>query len=74
VARIHDSGESLVVMTELDEKEMLLAAAPDVYHTTPHYDGHGAVLVRLDVVDPADLAQLLERVWRRKAPRRLRST
>ncbi len=72
VARVHDSGTSLVVLTTIDEKELLMEARPRVYHTTPHYDGHGAVLVRLDEVAPGDLAHLLETVWRRSAPKKLR--
>jgi len=70
VARMFDDA-SLVLLTTLDEKELLLEAKPSVYHTTPHYDGHGAVLIRLAKVHPRDLAQLVESVWRRAAPKKL---
>jgi hypothetical protein len=46
-------------------------ARPDVFFTTPHYDGHPYVLVRLDVVDRQQLAELLEDAWRIRAPKRV---
>jgi len=71
LARIHDETGSLVLLTDIEQKEVLLAADPKVFHTTPHYDGHGAILIRLDRVDPRDLEQLFEDVWRARAPRTL---
>ena len=71
IARIHDETGSLVLLTDIAQKEALLAASPKVFHTTPHYDGHGAVLIRLDRVDPRDLEQLFEEVWRARASRKL---
>ena len=71
LARIHDATGSLVLLTKIDEKESLLAADPKVFHTTPHYDGHGAVLIRLDRIDRRDLERLFETVWRRSAGKRL---
>ena len=42
-------GPILGVRVEhLIAKEALLAHDPDVYFTTPHFDGYPAVLVRLD--------------------------
>ena len=37
-------------------------------HRRPHYDGHPSVLVRLEAVDPSELAELLEEAWRLRAP------
>jgi len=71
VARLKEDAESLVVFVTLDEKEALLVAAPEVYFTTPHYDGYGAILVRLSEVDADELAERIEGVWRRVAPKRL---
>ncbi len=42
-----------------------------MFFSTPHYDGYPYVLVRLDVVDPTELAELLEDAWRLRAPKRL---
>ncbi len=38
---------------DLADREALLLGDPDVFFTTPHYDGYPAVLVRLEAVDPA---------------------
>lgn len=62
----------LVVMCGLDEKEAMLASGSLAFHTTPHYDGYGAVLVDLDEIDGEELAELVEQAWRRKAPATLR--
>jgi hypothetical protein len=71
LARIHDETGSLVLLTPIEQKDALLAAKPKVFHTTPHYDGHGAVLIRLDQIELRELKTLFEGVWREKAPRKL---
>lgn len=52
-------------------KEALLADAPDVYFTTPHFDGHPAILVRLGAIGVAELEELLAEAWLARAPKRL---
>jgi hypothetical protein len=52
-------------------KEALLADEPDVYFTTPHFDGYPAVLVRLDRIGPDDLRELIVEAWICRAPKRL---
>src|SRR5215217_868047 len=52
-------------------KDALLAAQPDVYFTTPHFDGYPAVLVRLDKIAPEDLDELVAEAWLVHAPKRL---
>ena len=52
-------------------KEALLADDPDVYFTTPHFDGYPAVLVRLGSIGVAELEELLAEAWLARAPRRL---
>lgn len=42
-----------------DDKQALLAGEPDVFFTTPHYDGYPAVMVRLAEIDEARLTELL---------------
>jgi hypothetical protein len=46
---------------------------PGVEESTPHYDGHGSVLVDLAAVDPEQLRELVEEAWRRKATAALRA-
>jgi hypothetical protein len=52
-------------------KEALLADDPDVYFTTPHFDGYPAVLVRLDAIGLADLEELIAEAWLCRAPKRV---
>ena len=71
-ARVHDDPGLLVVWcADVDEKEALLAADPERFTTTPHYDGHPLVLVRLAAVDLDELAELLTDAWRVRAPAKL---
>jgi hypothetical protein len=52
-------------------KEALIADDPDVYFTTPHFDGYPAVLVRLERVALDDLEELIAEAWLCQAPKRL---
>ena len=67
---VHDV-EVLVVMCDPDEKQALLDAHESVLFSTPHYDGHGAMLVRLGDVNHDDLAGFLEGSYRTKAKPKL---
>jgi hypothetical protein len=65
-------GPILGVRVEhLGAKEALLADDPDVFFTTPHFDGYPAVLVRLDRIAPEDLEELIVEAWLVRAPKRL---
>jgi hypothetical protein len=52
-------------------KEALLADDPDVFFTTPHFDGYPAVLVRLDRIAGEDLEEVIVEAWLARAPKRL---
>jgi hypothetical protein len=52
-------------------KEALIADDPDVYFTTPHFDGYPAVLVRLERIGVEDLEELTVEAWLARAPKRL---
>ena len=52
-------------------KEALLADDPDVYFTTPHFDGYPAVLVRLERITAEELEELVVEAWLCRAPKRL---
>lgn len=71
MARLRDEGAVLVVRCDLDEKPFLLEANPETLFTTPHYDGYGAVLVRLDAVPDDELRELLIDAWLLVAPKKL---
>ncbi|MFP5019228.1 MmcQ/YjbR family DNA-binding protein [Pseudonocardia phyllosphaerae] len=68
-ARLRTEAEGgLVLFCGLDEKAALLASGDRAFFTTPHYDGHGAVLVDLTRIGSDQLSELIEESWRRKAP------
>jgi hypothetical protein len=52
-------------------KEALLADDPDVFFTTPHFDGYPAVLVQLDRISLEGLEEVIVEAWLARAPKRL---
>ena len=52
-------------------KYALVADEPDVYFTTPHFDGYPAVLVRLEAIGVIDLEELITEAWLTQAPKKL---
>jgi hypothetical protein len=52
-------------------KQALVAAEPDLYFTTPHFNGYPAVLVCLDEISVADLEELVIEAWLSRAPVRV---
>ena len=60
-----------VRVEDLGTKEALLAAEPEVFFTTSHFDGYPSVLVRLERIDSAELEELIVEAWLARAPKRL---
>lgn len=56
--------ESLVVRVDFDQRAELLAGAPDLYYITPHYETYPAVLVRMSLITPDQLKDLLAMAYR----------
>ena len=52
-------------------KEALLADDPEVYFTTPHFDGYPAILVRLERIAVEDLEEVIVEAWLDRAPKRV---
>jgi hypothetical protein len=52
-------------------KEALLADDPSVFFTTPHFDGHPSILVRLDRIALPELDEVIVEAWLCRAPPRL---
>jgi len=44
-------------------KQALLADDPEVFFTTPHFDGYPIVLVRLDRISLDDLREVVTEAW-----------
>lgn len=59
------------VVADLGEKQALLAEKPEIYFTTPHFDGYAAVLVRLDRIPLAELREVVNEAWLARAPARI---
>ncbi|MEO8263511.1 MAG: hypothetical protein ABI566_13165 [Pseudolysinimonas sp.] len=53
------------------EKRALVAAEPDIFFTTEHFQGYAAVLIRLDRIDRARLAEVVTDAWLAVAPKKL---
>ena len=69
LARLSDDYQSVEFKSlSPDEREMLLATMPDVFHMPPNYHGAG-VFARLATLNEATLRALLEQRWRRIAPK-----
>lgn len=58
-------------MPTMDEKGMLLRAAPDIYFETEHYRGWPSLPVRLGRIGDDELRRRPETAWLRQAPRKL---
>ena len=58
---VHKDQDTLVLRVPLPDKDFLLDADPELFWTTPHYDGYAAVLVRLKRLKKRDLGELLQR-------------
>jgi hypothetical protein len=56
---------------DVGAKEALVAAEPDVFFTTPHFDGYPAVLIRLDRIAVAALEEVVTEAWLARAPKRV---
>ena len=72
MARLRTEAEGwLALRCEFVDREILLQAAPHVFHLTDHYVNYPAVLVDLTAIDADALADVVERAWRKVAPKKL---
>src|SRR5580698_8545454 len=53
LARLHQSGECLVLRADLLDREILMQSDPKVFFVTDHYRDYPWILVRLSAVDPS---------------------
>lgn len=65
------SGPILGARTaDLEMKDVLLASDPDVFFTTPHFDGYPAVLIRVGKIGRKKLKAVIVEAWVARAPKR----
>ncbi|MFO1013202.1 MAG: MmcQ/YjbR family DNA-binding protein [Caulobacteraceae bacterium] len=63
--RLRKDDNSLVLLDiPHDERDMLMEAAPETFHTTPHYKDYPSVLARIETLHPGSLKNFLERRWK----------
>jgi hypothetical protein len=65
------TGPILAIHAPIDVKETLIASQPEVYFTTPHFDGWPAVLIRLPAIPAKELREILRQSWLERAPKKL---
>lgn len=76
-ARFRDRDTVLVLhLGSVDDREVLMQLAPDVFFFTDHYRDYPTVLIRLEAIPPKLLADVLAQAWKdisAKPKRRKRS-
>ena len=68
-ARVPNPGVLAVRVSNLIDKDLIIAAEPRKFFTEPHYNGFPAVLVMLSAVTVAELRVLLNEAYRCQAPK-----
>ena len=72
MARLRSEAEGwLAIRCDFLDREILLQAAPHVFHLTDHYRNYPMILVDLTEISEDGLLDILERAWRITAPKRL---
>ena len=56
---------------DVGAQQALVSADPEVFFVTPHFEGYPAVLILLDQIGEAELAEVVTEAWTVKAPKRL---
>lgn len=60
-----------VFKVAIEERDMLVEAAPEEFFVTPHYQSHPLILVRPERLNIEWARANLLRVWRQQAPKRV---
>ncbi len=63
--------QEMVLHCPLEQKELLMEMAPEIYWQTDHFKNWPGLLVRLEVIGDEELKLRLEDAWRFRAPKRL---
>jgi hypothetical protein len=69
LARLWENGEVLVVRT--DDRNKWIQRDPETFFFTEHYRNYPTVLVKLELVDPKTLEELLIEAWLGRASKTL---
>ncbi len=70
--RLRAEDNSVVFIVDgMDQRDLMLELDPRTYHITDHYKDYPAVLVRMERITPGELKAMLERRFRKIAPKKL---
>jgi hypothetical protein len=64
-------GTSVTVKAPKEAQAALVGSEPETFFVPAYVGQHGWVGVRLDRVDPEELAELVDEAWRMTAPKRV---
>jgi hypothetical protein len=67
-ARVLRTDIAVLFVGDEAEKQALLLGEPDLFFSTPGYDGWPLVMLRLGYVDVGRLRELVTDAWRMRAP------
>ncbi len=63
--------QEMVLHCPLEQKDLLMEMAPEIYWQTDHFKNWPGLLVRLEVIGDEELKLRLDDAWRFRAPKRL---
>jgi hypothetical protein len=66
--RVIRTDIAVIFVGDEAEKQALVLGEPELFFTTPSYDGWPLVMLRLDAVDLPRLDELVSDAWRMRAP------
>lgn len=69
LTRILSDGSLQLNNIHADEREMLIEAEPETFHSTPHFNDAKAMMARIDALSPAALRSFMVRRWREIVPK-----
>ena len=72
--RLRSEDDSIVwIVDSIDERDMLMEADPKTFFITEHYRNYPSVLAYAARLDTKTLCGMLERRWRKIAPKKLKT-
>jgi len=66
IVRLREEGDVIVLKMPYEERESMMAEAPEKYFITDHYKDYEWILVRLPKVSEAEMRDLLKSAAARK--------
>lgn len=67
LARLREPDVLAIYVRDEAEKFGLIEAAPEIYATTPHFDGYAMVLARLSAISDPELALRMRFAWEQRS-------